>query len=168
MSVVGRILAAYRAPARQMRAQIDDGIAEPETLFYALLAGAANLLAQTPSLYKRALIDADISFADLFGAQFVASIFFMPLAMFAISAVFHMLFRLFGGRASWPAARRSFIWPVLVASPFVMVTGIVTALSSNPLVGYGFVLLTLVVFIWQWYMAANEAEYNEPKSVDAK
>lgn len=164
MSLVGDIGRAFLGPKHAMRRQINAGVQEPQTLFYAMLFGAVNLLAQTPALYHRAQV-VDQEFAGLFAAQFATSLFFMPLAMFALASVIHLVLIPFKAQASWAEARRSFVWPALVTSPFVLATGLAAVLTDSIVVKIGFAIATSIVFVWQWCSCVSEAEFGEKGQV---
>lgn len=160
MSLVGDIARSFLAPRKSMRDQIDAGITEEQTLFYAMLCGLFNLIAQTPALYRRSLISED-NFNGLFAAQFVSSVFMLPLALLLLGGLTHLILKLFRGKADWRTARRAFVWPVLVASPFVLLSGIFNVLATGVMTNFAIGLTTAMVFVWQFCSCQAEAEFGE-------
>lgn len=160
MSLVGDIARSFVAPRRSMRVQIEAGITEEQTLFYAMLAGVLNLIAQTPALYRRSLTSED-AFAGLFAAQFVSSVFMLPLALLLLGGLTHLILKLFRGKADWRTARRAFVWPVLVASPFVLLSGVFNVLATNVVTNFAIAMVTAMVFVWQFCSCQAEAEFGE-------
>lgn len=152
-----RLLASYLRPAKQMRAQVEEGIRESATLAMALLFGVINLIALVPGLWQRA-ISRNEPFEGLLGAQIVSSIFFIPLVLFGIAALVHLLCLGFRGKATWGQSRRALVWAALVASPFVLLNGMISEFVPQT-TRFGFLIVTGLVFIWQWSANLNEVEF---------
>lgn len=158
MAVVDAILSAYKGPKEEMRAQINAGITEPQTLFYALMFGFLSFVAIVPSLARRAITD-DIELKALAGAQFVSSVFMMPLLMYAIAGLSHLILLRFGGQGSYVDARRAMFWAAIVTTPCILLNGLINVYApSFYLLSTG---VTAIVFFWQWISCLFESEYAD-------
>lgn len=157
MSLIGDIGSAYRAPRKVMQAQIERGITEPQTLFYGMLFGAMNLVANYPRVSMTAP-DPD-TMAGMMAGLFIAYIFFLPLMLYGIAGLIHWIVLKFGGQGSWIESRRALNWSAVVTIPFVLISGASYVLENSMLV---FILnaLTAVVFLWQLYSNVNQIEFS--------
>ena len=97
MPVLSDIRLSYLRPSKAMRNQIEFGIKEEQTLFFAILFGLLSFLSLLPDLAKHAFLK-DESLSALAAAQFISSVFMMPLLMYGIAALSHITLRYFGGQ----------------------------------------------------------------------
>jgi Na+(H+)/acetate symporter ActP len=157
MSLLLDIVAAYKAPKREMRRHIDNVIAEEQTLFFAMLFGGLSFLAQLPDIAKRAHIT-EQSLSAMAGAQFIASVFMMPLLMYGIAAISHLIMARFGGQGDHIGARRALFWAGVVTAPVLLLSAVVnTFVPDLRMIG---AVITSVVFFWQWLSNLKELEFG--------
>ncbi len=161
MNLVRDILSAYKSPRKAIRKQLDAGVREEQSLFYVMLFGLLNFVSQLPNLAKQAEMTKH-TLASLSAAQFVSSVFMMPLMLYVIAAVAHVFMRAFNSKATYGEARRVLFWAALVTVPFTLVLGIVAAFASTK-VTLAFSALTLLVFCWQWASGLAESEFPPAK-----
>lgn len=157
MSLVRDIIGSYRSPRKTVRAQLNAGVREEVNLFYVMMFGLMNFVSQLPNIAKTAATTSQ-SLAGLTAQQFVASVFMMPLMLYVIAAVVHMIMRVFNSKATYGEARRVLFWAALVTVPFVLILGIVSAFFSLN-VTLAVSILTLLVFCWQWTYGLTESEF---------
>ena len=157
MSLIGDIGRAYREPRRAMQAQIDRGITEPQTLFYGMLFGAMNLVANYPRVALTAP-DSD-TMTGMMAGLFIAYIFFLPLMLYGIAGVIHWGVLRFGGQGTWVESRRALNWSAVVTIPFVLISGASYVLENSMLVVF-LNLLTALVFFWQLWANVNQVEFS--------
>lgn len=62
-----------------------------------------------------------------FGILFFVSIFFVPLFLYSIAAVLHMILLLFKGRGSFADCRLAFFWSINVSAPILLLNGFARA-----------------------------------------
>ena len=77
-----------------MKRYLEDGIREEQTLFFAILFGLLSFLSLLPALAKHAFLTNE-SLSALAAAQFISSVFMMPLLMYGIAAVSHLILKYF-------------------------------------------------------------------------
>ncbi len=157
MSLLSDIVAAYKAPKREMRRHIDNVIAEEQTLFFAMLFGGFSFLAQLPDIAKRAHIT-EQSLSAMTAAQFIASVFMMPLLMYGIAAISHFICARFGGQGDHIGARRALFWAAVVTAPVLLLSAVLnTFVPDLRIIG---AVITSVVFFWQWFSNLKELEFG--------
>lgn len=164
MNLVRDILSAYRSPRKAIRQQLDAGVREEQSLLYVMLFGLMNFVSHLPNLAKQAQMTQH-SLASLSAAQFVSSVFMMPLVLYLIAAVAHALMRAFKGKATYGQARRVLFWAALVTVPFILILGLVSAFASIK-VTLAVSVVTLLVFSWQWASGLAESEFPVQKGSD--
>ena len=157
MSLIGDITRSYRDPRGVMQAQVEHGITEPQTLFYAMLFGMMNLIANYPRAAHNAP-DPD-TLAGMMAGLFIAYIFFLPLVLFGLAAIIHWVILKFGGHATWGQARRAMIWSTVTAIPFILTAGAVYIFQNNMLVTVVNVVMA-TVFLWQLWSNFKQVEFH--------
>jgi len=156
MSLVGDIARAYVAPGKVMQMQLDRGIREPQTLFYCMLFGAMNLIANFPRIAATAP-DQD-TLTGMMSGLFIGYIFFMPLMLYGLAALIHWVILKFGGQANWPEARRALSWSAVVTLPFILASGFFYNFYNNALSEYLNVAIA-IIFFWQLYVNFKKIEF---------
>lgn len=157
MSLVEDILRAYRAPRSVMQAQIDRGITEAQTLFYGMFFGVINLIANYPRI-ANTQADPEVIMGMISGI-FIAYIFFLPLMLYALAGVIHLVLLKFGGQASWAEARRAFNWSAVCVIPFVLCSGALYVFENNFLTDISNLVIA-AIFFWQVYANFNHIEFR--------
>lgn len=157
MSLIYDIGAALKSPKREMRRHISDGIREEQTLFFALLFGGLSFVSLLPDIAKRAYLTDD-SLSAMAAAQFIASVFMMPLLMYGIAAISHVILARFGGQGDHIGARRALFWAAVVTTPLMLLSAIVTTYAPDMRVILA--ILTTLVFLWQWFSNLKELEFG--------
>lgn len=148
MSLIGEIATAHRNPVAVAAGQDAQGVSEPQTLFYGMLFGFLSFLAQLPVLSVLADRDGPPLFA-LAAANLVAFLFFLPLMLYLLAGLSHVILARFGGSASWAQSRRALFWSALVVAPLILLSGLAAPLVPRPIVVTA-QLVTGAVFFWQW------------------
>ncbi len=150
MSLIQDIAQSYRTPAKVMQAQIDRGITDAQTLFYAILFGLMNLLANYPRAAANTA-DPDI-LAGMMGGLFIANIFFLPLMLYGFAGLAHLtILKFFKGQGSWVASRRAFVWSAVVTIPFILIGGLSYMIDNSALPLLLNVIIA-IVFIYQLWI----------------
>lgn len=140
-----------------MKRHLDNGIREEQTLFFAILFGLLSYLSLLPALAKHAFLTNE-SLSALAAAQFISSVFMMPLLMYGIAAVSHLILKYFGGQGDYIGARRALFWAALVTTPAILLTSIAEAYFSE--ISTILSVITTMIFIWQWFSNLKELEFN--------
>ena len=140
-----------------MKRYLEDGIREEQTLFFAILFGLLSFLSLLPALAKHAFLTNE-SLSALAAAQFISSVFMMPLLMYGIAAVSHLILKYFGGQGDYIGARRALFWAALVTTPAILLTSIADAYFSE--ISTILSVITTMIFVWQWVSNLKELEFN--------
>ena len=140
-----------------MKRHLDNGIREEQTLFFAILFGLLSYLSLLPALAKHAFLTNE-SLSALAAAQFISSVFMMPLLMYGIAAVSHLILKYFGGQGDYIGARRALFWAALVTTPAILLTSIAEAYFSE--ISTILSVITTIIFVWQWVSNLKELEFN--------
>ena len=140
-----------------MKRHLDNGIREEQTLFFAILFGLLSYLSLLPALAKHAFL-ANESLSALAAAQFISSVFMMPLLMYGIAAVSHLILKYFGGQGDYIGARRALFWAALVTTPAILISSIVETYIGE--LSMSLSVITTGIFIWQWVSNLKELEFN--------
>ena len=140
-----------------MKRYLEDGIREEQTLFFAILFGLLSFLSLLPALAKHAFLTNE-SLSALAAAQFISSVFMMPLLMYGIAAVSHLILKYFGGQGDYIGARRALFWAALVTTPAILLTSIAEAYFSE--ISTILSVITTMIFVWQWVSNLQELEFN--------
>ena len=157
MSLVGDITRAYRAPRAAMQAQVDRGIREPQTLFYGMLFGAMNLIANYPRVAASAP-DQDM-LTGMMAGLFIAYIFFLPLMLYGFAWILHWVILKFGGQATWAEARCALNWSAVTTIPFILVGG-AAYIFENHIVSLVINGIIATVFLWQLWNNFKQVEFQ--------
>jgi hypothetical protein len=149
MALVSDITATYRGPGRVVGRLLAAPANEGRAL--ALLMGACVVLfiARWPALARQAhLQDKDLQM--LLGGTLFATVFLLPLLLYALAFVAHLVARGLGGRGSAYGARVALFWALLASSPLILLNGLVAGFLGPgvqlTIVG----VLWTVVFAWFW------------------
>lgn len=124
MSLLGNIAATYVHPRRVLRHLLSAGVREDRALVLAMGVGAMAFVAQWPRLVRVA----DASGEDLqmlLGGSLLGLVFILPLLMYVLAALSHLLARLFGGQGSGYASRIALFWALAAALPLMLLDGLV-------------------------------------------
>ena len=139
-SLVGRIFAAWRAPAASWRSEWTP--TPPEARLVALAFGAALFLTIGPVAAEA--IRPSAAFGDerapWFAARLLIGFSFLPLSLYAVAAILRIVSSAFGGVApgeggSWKACRLAFFWSALASGPVAALAHAVGAIAGAPGVG---------------------------------
>lgn len=118
---------SLRAPRRVIRGLGVAGVREPWLLMVLMLACALVFVAQWPRLARAAHLDPSIPLdARLAGALF-AWVFLAPLFFYGMAALLALVLRLVV-RASGASVRLALFWALLVASPVMLLQGLVAGM----------------------------------------
>ncbi|MCP5088449.1 MAG: YIP1 family protein [Rhodobacteraceae bacterium] len=158
MSLVDDIFAAYRQPRRVLHGHLACP-GEGRILVFAFVFGFLTFLARLPQLSAESQLSSEAgSFANQVLILFAGCVFWIPLVLYALATVCHMAVLLFGDRASWQQARLALVWAALVASPLVLLGGVLKVFVSPPMF-LVVSLATAVVFLWQWAVGLQVVEF---------
>lgn len=163
MSVIGDIINSYRNPKTEMQRQLDMGIQEPQTLFYAILYGVLNLIATFPKAVLAS--DEATPLVGIMAGLLIGYLFFLPIAFYCFAAVIHWILIRFKGQGAWNEARRALVWSALVTCPIVLIGGIISPIN-NVALSLLINSIVTVIFAWQVWRNFNVVEFARVTKTD--
>ncbi len=163
MSVVLDILRTYRTPksvqVRRMRGFRSEG----SLLAMALTACGLIFVAQLPRLAHESWSDSAVGLDALLAGAFFAWLVAMPLVLYAIALLVHIVLRLVRWPATGYACRAALFWALLASTPAWLLSGIAAGLAP----GLTFDAMSLVAFalfcafLWAGMLAMKQAHVEE-------
>lgn len=157
MSVIRDILRTYSAP-REVQARRMAEPREDRAIATLMAACVVVFVAQWPNLAREAHLDQSMSLQMRMGAALFAWVFMMPLVLYGLAALSHLVARLLGGGGTFFRARMALFWALLAASPLWLLHGLMAGFvgpgASLQIVG----LLALCAFLVFWAAGLFEAE----------
>lgn len=147
MSLTSDMIGSYRAPSKAFARQLREGVSEARVLAYLMIAVVVIFIAQLPRLSRESFIDPSIEFDARVGAAILGWLFFMPLALYALSFIVVVLQKLVGMKAHGFTTRMALFWALLVSTPVWLLQGLVAGLIGNgPALTLVNVVLAIVFF----------------------
>jgi hypothetical protein len=158
MSVAIDIIRAWRMPRQMMTRRLQTGPREDLALMYLFVACVIIFVAQWPRLWRDALNDPSIPFDYRLGGALLAWLFIVPLALYGVAAMSHIVARLLGGQGSWFGARLALFWSLLVAAPLWLLNGLFVVIFPQNLAGAVAAIIALAMFLFVWLASLFQAE----------
>ena len=100
------------------------------------------------------------------GIDLFASIFFVPLFLYLVSAILHLILLPFGGKATFFQSRLAFFWSIIVCAPILLIFSLVEAFSADifPLNFIKYITVPLSAWILSSILCAAEG-FSSPFSL---
>ncbi len=157
MSIATEIVRSWRDPRGTLRRLLPQAT-EGRALAYLMGACVLLFVAQWPRLAREAELSPGIPLDARLAGALQGIVFILPLLLYAVAGVSHVVARLVGGRGTWFGARVALFWSFLAAAPLFLFHGLVAGLIgpgleqalSGTLLGGGFLL--------HWILALVEVE----------
>lgn len=147
-----------------MRDLLAQGRREDRAIVYLMVSCFLIFVAQWPRLrrvaegFEPSPWPADMNFEGMMTYTFFGAVIILPLFMYGVAALSHLVAKVFGGKGSWYGARLALFWTLLATSPLFLFYGLVRGLigpgSQSVLVGS----IGAVVFLLIWVQSLREAE----------
>lgn len=149
MSVMADIVATYRRPVAVLRRRIDGGAREDRALAV-LMAGCVVLfMAQWPRLSRQAF-ETGAEVEMLMGGSLLALVFILPLVLYGVAGVSHLIARLLGGKGTAYGARMALFWALLACAPVFLLNGLVQGFIGSGVQAALTGAIALAAFLWFW------------------
>jgi hypothetical protein len=127
MSMTANILRSYRAPRAVLRGLIEQGLREPQVLFFGTLACALIFVAQWPALSRAAALDPSVTFEQRMGGALFGTIFLLPLILYGVAGVLQLALRVLACRAPGLWVRAALFWALLAVTPLMLLQAVLSA-----------------------------------------
>lgn len=164
MSVAADISESWIAPRRVIRRLLAQGQREDRALAYLMIACTLIFVSAWPTLVRQAAADPSLPFDVRLGGALMAWLGMMPLVLYGVAALSHLIARAAGGTGSYYSARLALFWALLAASPVWLAQAAVGAV----LPGTGAKVagaLALGGFLWLWLPALVETERGRQDAI---
>lgn len=159
MSVTKDIVATYKGPGRVVARRLAMGQREDRALAILMAGCFVVFIAQWPRLARQAHLEGQ-ELNMLLGSTLLAWVFIMPLFLYVMAFVVHIVLRGFGGKGSSYGSRLALFWALLASTPVMlfygMVAGFIGASTILSLVG----ILWLGLFVWFWLGALVKVHWG--------
>lgn len=157
MPVTTDITATYRGPGRVMARLLALGQREDRALIYVMAFCVLAFVAQLPALSRQAHLTGE-ELQPLMGGALLGSVILLPLLLYGVAALSHLVARAFGGQGDWYGARLALFWSLLASTPLVLLYGLVKGFIGPGSVLNGVGFLWFAVFLWFWISSLRCAE----------
>jgi hypothetical protein len=156
MSVTTNIVASYRGPRAVVRQLLNDGVRESRALAFVMGFAAVAFVAQMPRLSRVAhLTEQDLNM--LLGGALLGTVFIMPLMLYVLALVVHLIARLLGWSGTPFAARIALFWALVATTPILLLHGLVAGFIGPGAQQFTVGLVWFSVFFWFWIAGMREA-----------
>ena len=164
MAVTNDIVRTWRRPRAVIRDLLNQGTREDRAIAFLMISCFLIFVAQWPRLrrvaegYETSPFPPEMNFEGMMTYTFFGAVIILPLMMYGLAALAHIVAKIFGGQGSWYGSRLALFWTLLATSPLFLLYGLVRGLiGAGPqalLVGW----LGAVVFVFIWVQSLREAE----------
>lgn len=170
MAITADILAAWKGPRQFIRAKRAEAL--PEATLLVLMMAACflifvarwPLLARDAELQRQAAVAGGLpldqvpSLQALMGINLFVLVFVLPLILYAVAGLSHLVARAFGGKGDHRSARLALVWSLLATAPAMLFQGLVGGLVGEGLQLTLVGVLVAVAFVWLWMSMLIETE----------
>jgi hypothetical protein len=157
MAITQNISATYWGPGRVIRRLLDMGQREDRALAYLMAGCLMMFVASMPKLAR----EAHFSGEDLnmkMGGALLACLFYVPLLLYGLAALSHLVAKLFRGQGTHYGARLALFWALLASSPLILMNGLVAGFIGPGIQLQVVGMLWFGVFSWFWIGGLITAE----------
>lgn len=181
MSVTRDIPRAWLRPRAVMARRLQQGPDEKIAFVYLAVFSVLGFVAQLPGLVRRAqepnpeweaqIVSeaarvgvsiptdlADAKFEALFSGAVMGWIFIVPLFLYIVAFVSHLIAKLVGGRGDGLRARVALFWSALAVTPMMLLLGLTTGFVGPGPAQALVATIVLSGFIWIWLNSLYVAE----------
>lgn len=158
MSVMQDVLKSYRAPRDVFKRRLGTEIREDRAIAVLMAACVVVFISQMP-VQARIAHETGQELNMLLGSVLLAWVFIMPLVLYVLGSLSHVIARLFKGRGSAFGARFALFWSLLCASPLWLLWGLVSGFIGPGVqmqITGGLALFALIAF---WSVNFRQAEW---------
>jgi hypothetical protein len=164
MPVTNDILRTWRRPRAVMRDLLGQGRREDRAIMFLMVSCFLIFVSQWPRLrrvaegFEPSPFPPEMNFEGMMTYTFFGSVIILPLMMYVIAALSHLVAKVLGGKGTWFGARLALFWTLLATTPMFLFYGLVRGLigpgSQAVLVG----AIGAALFVVIWIQCLREAE----------
>ncbi len=149
MAISRDIAATYRGPGAVVRRLLALGPREDRALAFVMGACALMFVARLPALSRQAHLQ-ETELNPLMGGALLGTVFILPLILYVLAAVVHLVLGTVTKRGSGYGSRLALFWALLAAVPMALLNGLTAGfVGPGPALALTGVLWA-AVFFWFW------------------
>lgn len=157
MAVTSDIVRTWRGPRAVVRDLLAHGKREDRAVAYVMFGCLIVFISYLPAIQYRAVQEGgdfqrDASYA------FLMWIMVMPLMMYGIAAVLHLVAKVFGGKGSFYSARLAFFWAFLASTPALLLFGLTRGFIGPGIEADIVGAIWSAAMLWFTFQGLREAE----------
>lgn len=157
MAVATEIVRSWRDPRAALRRLLPEAT-EGRALAYLMGACFLIFVAQWPRLAREAELSPEVPLDARVAGAFQGIVFILPLLLYSLAAVSHIVGLISGGRGTWLGARIALFWSLLAAAPLFLLHGLVSGLIGPGIEQAATGAVLAAGFLVHWVLALYEAE----------
>lgn len=147
-----------------MRDLLAQGQREDRAIAYLMVACLLLFVAQWPRLvrvtqgFETLPGQEGAELSQLLAYAFFGTVMVLPLLLYGLAALSHMIARVVGGRGSWYSARLALFWALLATAPLALLYGLVRGMIGPGTEAMVAGLVWALAFGALWITSLTEAE----------
>ncbi len=157
MAVTTDIVATYRGPARVVARLMQMGQREDRALAFLMAFCIVAFIAQMPGLSRQAHLEGS-ELNMLMGGALLGTVIILPLVLYILAGLSHLVARLLGGQGNGYGARLALFWALLASTPLVLLNGLVAGMIGPGSAQTGVGLIWFLVFGWFWLAGLRQVQ----------
>ncbi len=158
MAVTLDILRAWRDPKGLIRDKLGAGRREDRALAVAMGACFLIFVAQWPKLSRDAFLQPEVPLEARLGASLLGILFLLPLMLYALGLLSHLVAKAIGGKGSNFGARLALFWAMLGVAPLMLFQGLLAGFLGQGVQVTTVGVIVGVGFLYLWLNMLVEAE----------
>lgn len=164
MPVTNDIVRTWRRPRKVVRDLLDQGRREDRAIVYLMVSCFLIFVAQWPRLrrvaegFEPSPWPPEVNFEGMMTYTFFTAVVVLPLLMYGVAGLSHIVAKVFGGKGSWYGARLALFWTLLATSPMILFYGLVRGLIGAGTQAFLVGAIGGLAFLFIWVQALREAE----------
>lgn len=158
MSVMQDVLRNYRAPREVFQRRLGNQPREDRAIAVLMAACLLVFISQMP-VQARLAYETGQELNMLLGSVLLAWVFIMPLLLYLLGSLSHLIARLFNGRGTANGARFALFWAMLCTTPIWLLWGLVVGFMGPGIQAQMTGGLTLAALLWFWSVNFRQVEW---------
>ncbi len=150
MAITTDILETYRRPKAVVARKLAAGPREDRALAILMAGCGLNFVSQWPGLARAAHLDPSQPLDARIGGALLVSVFLLPIFLYVLSGLAHLIRRALGGQGTQYSARLALFWALLAVAPALLFLGLVRGFIGPGALQSGLGMGVFALFMWFW------------------
>jgi len=160
MAVTTDIVRTWRGPGAVMKDLLAQGQREDRAVAYVMIACLIIFISYLPQVQYN-VINGDGDFQRDASYAFLMWIMVMPLFLYGLAAVLHLIAKLFKGQGTHYSARLALFWSLLASTPALLLYGLVRGLIGPGIQANIVGAIWAFGFLWFVFQSLRVAERSD-------